>query len=141
LNVHGVVDIRQTEIQTTEPLVPEPSAFEVEMAVEKLKRHHSPGMDQIPAELIKARGREIHSEIHTQINSIGIRNCLSRGMNQSLPIHKEGDKKNRLVVIEAYHFCQLCKKILSNILLYINSKCRGNYWGSSVWILTQQVNY
>jgi len=39
LNVHGVNDIRQTEIHTTEPLEPEPSAFEAEMAVEKLKRH------------------------------------------------------------------------------------------------------
>ena len=40
----------QTEICTAEPLVPEPSAFEVEMAVEKIKRHESPGADQIPAE-------------------------------------------------------------------------------------------
>jgi uncharacterized membrane protein YhdT len=30
--------------------VPEPSAFEVELAVEKLKSHKSPGIDQIPAE-------------------------------------------------------------------------------------------
>jgi hypothetical protein len=35
LNVHGVNDVRQTEIQTAEPLVPEP---EVEMAVEMLKK-------------------------------------------------------------------------------------------------------
>jgi len=34
--------------------VPELSAFEVEMATEKLKRQKSPGFDQIPAELIKA---------------------------------------------------------------------------------------
>jgi hypothetical protein len=34
--------------------VPEPSAFEVEMAIEKVKSHKSPGIDQIPAELIKA---------------------------------------------------------------------------------------
>jgi hypothetical protein len=27
-----------------EPLVTEPSAFEVEMAIEKLKRHRSPGI-------------------------------------------------------------------------------------------------
>jgi hypothetical protein len=40
------------------------------MAFEKLKRHKSPGIDQIPAELIKARGRTIHCEIHTLINSI-----------------------------------------------------------------------
>jgi hypothetical protein len=35
LNVHGVKDIRQAEIHAAEPLVPEPSAFEVEMAIEK----------------------------------------------------------------------------------------------------------
>jgi len=54
LNVHGVSDVRQTEILTTELLVPEPSTYEVEMATEKLKRHRSPGIDQIPAEFIKA---------------------------------------------------------------------------------------
>jgi hypothetical protein len=56
-NIHGVNDVRQTEVHTAEPLVPEPSAFEVEMAIEKLKRHKSPGTDQIPTELIKAGGR------------------------------------------------------------------------------------
>jgi len=39
LNVHGVNDVWQTEIHTAGPLVPETSAFEVEMAIEKLKRH------------------------------------------------------------------------------------------------------
>jgi len=34
LNVHGVNDVRQTEIHTAEPLVPEPSAFELEMSIE-----------------------------------------------------------------------------------------------------------
>jgi hypothetical protein len=37
LNVHRVNDVRQTEIHTAEPLVPEPSASEVEMAIEKQK--------------------------------------------------------------------------------------------------------
>jgi hypothetical protein len=59
LNVHGVNDVRQTEIvsRTT-------SALEVETAIEKLKRHKSPGIDQIPEEMITARGRTICSEIH-----------------------------------------------------------------------------
>jgi hypothetical protein len=35
--------------------VPKPSAFEVEMAIKKLKRHKSPCIDKIPAELIKAQ--------------------------------------------------------------------------------------
>ena len=30
LNAHGAKDVRQEEIHTAEPLVPEPSAFEVE---------------------------------------------------------------------------------------------------------------
>jgi len=33
------VNVRQTEIHTAEPLAPELSAFEVKMAIEKLKRH------------------------------------------------------------------------------------------------------
>jgi hypothetical protein len=37
--------------------VPEPNAFEVEMAIENLVRTKSPGTDQIPAELITAEGR------------------------------------------------------------------------------------
>jgi hypothetical protein len=61
---HGVDDVRQAEVHTAEPLVPEPSAFEVEVAVEKLKRHKSPGTDRIPAELIKAGGRTIQGAIH-----------------------------------------------------------------------------
>jgi hypothetical protein len=51
-NVHGVNGVTQTEIHAAEPLVPEPSAFDAEMAIEKLKRHKSPGTNQIPAELI-----------------------------------------------------------------------------------------
>jgi len=54
LNVHGANDVRQTEIHTAELLVPEPSASGVELAIEKLKSHKSPGIDNIPAELIKA---------------------------------------------------------------------------------------
>jgi hypothetical protein len=59
LNVCGVIDFRQTEIHTTEPLMPEPSACEFQMAIENLKRATSPGFDQIPAELIKPGGSTI----------------------------------------------------------------------------------
>jgi hypothetical protein len=37
LNVHGADGVRQTEIQTAEPFVAEPSASEVEVAIGKLK--------------------------------------------------------------------------------------------------------
>ena len=39
LNVHENNDIRQTEIHTEETLVPEPSGFEFELAIGKLKNH------------------------------------------------------------------------------------------------------
>jgi hypothetical protein len=52
LNVHGVHNVRQMDIHTAEPLVPEPSLIEVEIAFGKLKRYKSPGTDNIPDELI-----------------------------------------------------------------------------------------
>ena len=50
LNVHGVNDVRQTEIHTVEPPVPDPSAFEAEVAVGKLRSHKSPIINKILAE-------------------------------------------------------------------------------------------
>jgi len=47
-NVNGFKDVGQTEIHTAEPLVPDPSASDVELAIDKLKSHKSPGIDQIP---------------------------------------------------------------------------------------------
>jgi len=96
-NVHGVNDVRQIEIHTTEPLVLELSAFEVEMAVEKLKRRRSPGTDQIPTELITAGGRTIRCEIHKLTNSIWNKEELPDGWKESIivPIYKKGDKTYR----------------------------------------------
>jgi hypothetical protein len=47
------------EIQTAEPLLPDPSPCEVEIAIANLKRYKSSGSDQIPAELIRAGGEMI----------------------------------------------------------------------------------
>jgi hypothetical protein len=64
LNVHGAHDVRQMDIHTAEPLVPQPSLVKVEVAIENLKSYKSPGTDQIPVELIKAGGETLNSEIH-----------------------------------------------------------------------------
>jgi len=69
-NVRGVKDVGQAETHTPQPLVPEPSASEVKLAIDKLKSHKSPGIDQIPTELIKSGGRTICLEIHKLITSI-----------------------------------------------------------------------
>ena len=70
LNVLGVNEVRQTEMHTTEPLVTVPSASEVEVAIEELKRHKSPGTDETPAELITAGCKTTCSDIHKLIISI-----------------------------------------------------------------------
>jgi len=129
LNVHGVNDVRQTEIHTTEHLVPQPSAFEVEMAIEELKSHKSPGIDQIPAELIKTGGRKIPYEIYKLIISIWKKEELPEEWKESIvvPIYKKGDKTNCSNYM-AHLFCQLHTKFIQHPALKVNSICRGNYW-------------
>jgi hypothetical protein len=41
--------VRQTEMHTAQPFLPEPTASEVEVAIGKLERYKLPGVDQIPA--------------------------------------------------------------------------------------------
>jgi len=81
-------------LDTAEPLVPEPSASEVELAIGMQKSHKSPGIDQVPAEVIKAGGRTICLEIHKLITSIWKKEKLPEEWKESiiLPIHKKGDK-------------------------------------------------
>ena len=92
--MHGVKNVGQAEIHTAEPLVPEPSASEVELAIDKLKSHKSSGIDQIPAELIKAGGRTICLEIHKLIISIWKKEKQPEECKESIivPIHKKVDK-------------------------------------------------
>jgi hypothetical protein len=66
----GVKDVRHTEILTTEQLVPEPCAFQFEIAIEKLMGNKSPSTDKIPVEMIKEGNRTIHFEIHKLITFI-----------------------------------------------------------------------
>ena len=70
--------------------MPEPSTFEFELAIEKLKRHKSPGINQISAELIKAGCRTIRSEIHKCINSIWNKEKLPEKWKESVivPIYR-----------------------------------------------------
>ena len=69
-NAHGLQDVGQVEIPTANPLVPEPSASEFELVIDKLKSHKSTGFDEIAAELIKAGGGTICLENHKLITSI-----------------------------------------------------------------------
>ena len=61
---------------------------------QNLKSHKSPGIDQIPAELIKAGVRTIRCKIHKLIISIWNKEELSEKWKESVivPIYKNGDK-------------------------------------------------
>ena len=86
LYVRFVINIRESH---------EPSAFEVEMAIGKLKRHKSMGIDQIQTELFIAGGRTILSEITKFINSIWNKEDMLEKWKESIivPISKKGDKR------------------------------------------------
>jgi hypothetical protein len=94
LSAHGVNNVRHRELHTAEPVMPESSAFEVEMTSVKLKTHKSPGIDHIPAELIKAGGGTIFPEIQKLIKSIWNKERLSEGWKELIIvlIYKKGDK-------------------------------------------------
>jgi hypothetical protein len=94
LSVHGISDVRQMEIHATETLVPEPSPFQVEIAIAKLKKYKSPGTDQIPTDLIQADGEVLHPDIHKFISYVLNKEELPNQWKESIikPIYKNGDK-------------------------------------------------
>jgi hypothetical protein len=57
-------------MHTAKLFVPQPSASESEAAIGKLERYKSPGVGQIPAELIKIGEEELRPEIHKFIKLI-----------------------------------------------------------------------
>ena len=85
----------------------------------KLKSHKSPGIDQIPAELIKEGCRTIRSQIHKLIVSIWNKEeLLPEEWKESIivPIHKKGVKTD-WNNYRSISFLPTTYKILSNILL------------------------
>jgi len=86
-------------------LVPEASAFEVEMAIEKLKRHKSSGIDQTPANCLK---QGVEHFARRSINLLIIfrlrRNCLESVGSRSLYLFIRRVIKQSVVNIEARQF-------------------------------------
>jgi hypothetical protein len=92
-------------------LLPDPSRFEVEIAITKLKRYKSPVSDQIPAELIQARGEILRSRIHKLINSIWNKgNCLISGRSLLLYQFPRRLIKLSVAIMMGYHCYQLHSK-------------------------------
>jgi len=134
-NVHGVKDVGQAEIHTAEPLVPEPCASEVELAINKLKSHKSPGTDQILAELIKAGGRTICLETHKLITSTWKNEKLPEEWKELIivPIHKKRDKTNcskyRGISLLPTTYKILSNNLLSRLIPYVKEIIRDHQCG------------
>jgi hypothetical protein len=116
-------------MHTADPFVREPSASEAEVAIGKLKRYKSPGVDQIPAELIQAGGETLRSEIHKLIELFWKKKLPHQWKEPIVvPTHKKGDKAacrnypGISLLLTSY-------KILSNILLARLTPCADEIIG------------
>jgi len=106
--------------QLSNVLGPEPRAFGVEMAIEKLKRHKSPGIDQIPAVLIKEAVGQFSMRSIKVLILFGIRrNCQRSGRSRPMHLFIRRVIKYFVVILEAYNFCQ------HNSKLYTTCCCQG----------------
>ena len=82
--MHGVKEVRQTEIHTAKPLVPEPSAAEVELAIAKLKSHNSPGIDQISEDVFRTQVQQFTWRFINLLLLFGRRRNSLKGGRSSL---------------------------------------------------------
>jgi hypothetical protein len=102
-----VSDVGQIETHTAEPVVPEPSPKEVEIATAKLKRYQSPSRDQIPAEMIQSEGEILRAKIHKLILFRIRKTCLVSGTRPLLHQFTRRVIKLTVVIIVGYHCYQL----------------------------------
>ena len=89
----------------------------IELAIEKLKSHKSPGIHQIPAEMIKAGGRTIRHEIHKLIISIWNKEELPEEWKESTIVHIYKGDKTDCSNYGGISLFPSTYKLLSNILL------------------------
>jgi len=116
LNIHGVNDVRQAEIPTAEPLVPEPSVFETELAIEKLNHV----LIKSQQNLLKQGVEQFTMSSINLLFLFGIRgNYLRSGRSRSLYLFIRRGIKQIVVIIGTCHFCQLRTKF------YPTSCCQG----------------
>jgi hypothetical protein len=93
--------------------------------------------------MIKAGGRTSCSHIHKLINSIRNTEQLPKQCKESIivPIYKKDDKTDGSNCRSIITFVYYVQNFIQHPAVKFNSICGGNYWGSSVWILTKQVSH
>ena len=103
------------------------------MVIEKLKKHKSPGIDQIPVELIKTVLEKFAMRFINLLYLFGIKwNFPRSGRGRSVPLYKKGDKSD-CGNYRGISFSPTTYKFLSNILLSrLTPYAKENYWESSM---------
>jgi len=136
-NVYSITDTMQTEMHTAEPRVSESCCIEVKICTEEQNLHKSSGIDQITAEVTRAWGDLLCSEIQKHANSIWDKEELPQQWNDSIILHiyKMGIKLS-VIIIQKYQRYQPHTQFWQYCCLKFNSISRRSYWGSSAWIST-----
>jgi hypothetical protein len=108
-------------MHTTEPIVPEPSSFEVEITVEKYKRCKLPSTDQILLDFIQAGGKALCSEIKKVIHSVWNKEEQLQHWKWSIfvPVCEKGDKTDysnyQGISLPSTSYRILCSDFLSRL--------------------------
>ena len=100
LNIRWANVVRQKELHTAEPLVPERRDFGFEMAIGMLKGHKSQGIDQIPGDLTKEGGKTFKCFIYKLANTIWNKDELPKVYKDSIIIRMTINET--VVTIETY---------------------------------------
>jgi hypothetical protein len=100
------------------------------VAIEKLKRHKSPGIDQIQAEFIKQGEEQFFLSSIKLFILLRIRRNFLRSRSLYLSIRRA--MKEIVVIIEAYQFVNYSyiQNFIQHPAVQFNSICRGSYWGT-----------
>ena len=124
----GLMQLRQKEKHTAAPPGPEPSVFEFEMAIEKLKRPKSLVLIKLHLNWLKRDVRQFAlRSINLLILSEIRGKCLSSRRSRSLYLFIRRVLKQFVVIIEEYHFCQLYTKFYPTSCCHVKSIRRGNH--------------
>jgi hypothetical protein len=112
------MNVRQTEIHTADTPVPGASVFDIRMAVWYLESCKPQGIDQIPAEVIKAGGRAVRSDIHQIINCVCNKEELPQHWKESIivPVYVKCDETD-CSHYRGMSLVRIICKILSNNFL------------------------
>jgi hypothetical protein len=117
LNMHSFSNVRRIEIHTStvEPLAPDPSPFDSDIAIPKLKKYKLPGSDQILSELhgSQSGGEALRCLIYKLVN------CLISGWSMLLNIlHKKIDSN----YFEMSLLSNSCTILSNSLLLRLTPK-------------------